>query len=89
MRVNIWFGTALVLESARQVLGLTWTEGDQRRLRLFATAVRRTWPYLSQRARHFNRAGHDMPDVLRRRITAGHTRSVRASRSCRARPVLW
>ncbi|RDI49916.1 oxygenase MpaB family protein [Nocardia mexicana] len=56
MRFNVWLATALFPGRAREILGLTWTDSDERRFRLFADVIRRTWPLLPDRLRYTRRA---------------------------------
>jgi uncharacterized protein (DUF2236 family) len=66
MRFNLWLGTGLLPPRARDILGLPWTARDQRRLRIFAAVVRRTWPLLPRRVRYERRAYLNM-----KRVSAG------------------
>lgn len=54
--VNLWLLAGLMPEPARQILGITWTRRDQRRLDILATVLRHAWRLFPARARYFPRA---------------------------------
>ncbi|MET9490656.1 oxygenase MpaB family protein [Nocardia sp. NPDC006630] len=56
MTLNVWLLTALMPERGREILELSWNRRDQLAFRVFAGAVRRTWPLLPERVRFFPRA---------------------------------
>lgn len=59
-RLGVWLANGFMPERGREILGLTWTARDQRRLDALATIVRRTWPLLPAWVRYFSRAHHNM-----------------------------
>lgn len=50
------FGVGLLEPETREILGLTWTNSDERRLRQVAAIIRATWPVLPRAARYMPRA---------------------------------
>lgn len=65
MRFSRWMTNALMPERGRQILGLTWSERDERRLRRFAALVRAVWPLLPRRVTTHMRAREAMRRVER------------------------
>ncbi|MFC5289748.1 oxygenase MpaB family protein [Actinokineospora guangxiensis] len=63
VRFMTWLSAGLMPERAREILGLTWTAGDQRRLAAVAAVVRWTWPKLPRRLRYLDRAYRNMRRV--------------------------
>jgi uncharacterized protein (DUF2236 family) len=49
-------GVGLLEPETREILGLAWTEADERRLRQVAAIIRTTWPLLPRAARYMPRA---------------------------------
>jgi uncharacterized protein (DUF2236 family) len=49
-------GVGLLEPETREILGLTWTDADERRLRQVAAIIRATWPLLPRTARYMPRA---------------------------------
>lgn len=65
MRFNGWLLNALMPERAREILGLVWTDRDERRFRRFAGHVRRVWPLVPRRLGTHPRAYVNMRRVER------------------------
>ncbi len=53
---NMWLGNGLLPPRAREILGITWSPRDERRLRRLGAVVRRIWPLLPERVRYQPRA---------------------------------
>ncbi|GGS30885.1 oxygenase MpaB family protein [Actinokineospora fastidiosa] len=60
VRFGVWLSVALLPPRAREILGLTWTERQERRFRAFAAVVRAVWPRLPRRLRYLDRAYANM-----------------------------
>lgn len=60
MAISVWQINALLPPRAREILGLTWTARDERRLRLLAGIVKAVWPRMPDRVRYLPRAYQGM-----------------------------
>ncbi|MGW5054014.1 oxygenase MpaB family protein [Actinokineospora sp. NPDC004072] len=56
VRFGAWLSVGLLPPRARDILGLAWTDRQERRLAAVAAVVRAVWPRLPRRLRWFGRA---------------------------------